>query len=203
MGQQDPEEASRAPNDAPEQEPGGPDEAPAPLNVRDYMTRRRTRSAAAVDWIARAIARPAFFLVLSVFHLGWLVVNSKCLSPYLPTWDPYPFTLLAMIASVEAPFLSLLILMGQHRNARIAELRDELNLQVSLRTQAQVAILLRAARELQRAGALNTGESGRALEAAGDSIEPQELLERVRKHLDEAEGEQGDERGKGDGQGAS
>jgi uncharacterized membrane protein len=43
-----------------------------------------------------------------------------------------------MIVSLEAIFLSIFVLIGQGREAAIAELREELTLQVNLRIEAEV-----------------------------------------------------------------
>src|SRR5439155_16623071 len=52
-------------------------------------------------------------------------------------FDPYPFGLLTMIVSLEAIFLSIFVLMAQKRESAIAELREEMALQVSLRIEEE------------------------------------------------------------------
>ena len=53
-------------------------------------------------------------------------------------FDPYPFGFLTMVVSLEAIFLSIFVLMAQKRESAIAELREELGLQVSLRVEQEV-----------------------------------------------------------------
>src|SRR3982750_5019295 len=73
-------------------------------------------------------------------HLLWFVVwiawNTGELG--LRTFDPYPFGFLTMVVSLEAIFLSIFVLMAQQRESAIAELREELSLQVSLRVEQEV-----------------------------------------------------------------
>ena len=75
-----------------------------------------------------------------VFHVVWFVVwipwNMGWLG--LRPFDPYPFGLLTMIVSLEAIFLSIFVLMAQKRESAIAELREELMLQVNLRMEEEV-----------------------------------------------------------------
>lgn len=75
-----------------------------------------------------------------VFHIVWFVVwigwNLGWLP--LPRLDPYPFGLLTMIVSLEAIFLSIFVLMAQKRESAIAELREELALQVNLRIEEEI-----------------------------------------------------------------
>jgi uncharacterized membrane protein len=52
--------------------------------------------------------------------------------------DPFPFGLMTTIVSLEAIFLSIFVLMAQQRESAIAELREELGLQVNLRVEQEV-----------------------------------------------------------------
>jgi uncharacterized membrane protein len=68
-----------------------------------------------------------------VANLGWL--------PGIPAWDP-SFVVLAMIASVEAIFLSTFVLISQNRMAAAADKRADLDLQVSLLAEHEVTKLV-------------------------------------------------------------
>ena len=56
----------------------------------------------------------------------------------LRPFDPFPFGLLTMIVSLEAIFLSIFVLMAQSRESAVAELREEISLQVVLRMEQEV-----------------------------------------------------------------
>lgn len=71
----------------------------------------------------------AWFSIWVAWNVGWLG-----LAPF----DPFPFGLLTMIVSLEAIFLSIFVLMAQKRESAIAELREELVLQVNLRIEEEV-----------------------------------------------------------------
>jgi uncharacterized membrane protein len=73
-------------------------------------------------------AHVAWFAIWLIWNAGVLVAG----------WDPFPFGLLTMIVSLEAIFLSIFVLMTQQRESAIAELREELSLQVSLRIEEEV-----------------------------------------------------------------
>jgi uncharacterized membrane protein len=70
---------------------------------------------------------------------GWILWN--CL-PGLPKFDPYPFVMLAMTASVEAIFLSTFVLISQNRQAQISEKSAQLDLQVNLLAEHEVTRLI-------------------------------------------------------------
>jgi uncharacterized membrane protein len=79
----------------------------------------------------------AVYGVWIVLNLGWL--------PGVTPFDP-TFVVLAMVASVEAIFLSTFVLINQNRLARTDERRADLDLQISLLTEhelTRLAILLK------------------------------------------------------------
>lgn len=158
------------------------------LNVRAAMMKRRGWIGSLIDATGRRLSHPPFFIALLVTHLLWIVLNTGVI-PGLEPWDPYPFTFLATIASVEAPFISLLILMRQHRDERVAELRQETSLQVSLHIEQEVTASLRMLRELQQAMKVQTQVDGEVLEHMQKPIDPEHLLDHLEKHLDESEGD--------------
>ena len=74
------------------------------------------------------VSHIVWFALWIPWNLGWFG---------LPLFDPYPFGLLTMIVSLEAIFLSIFVLMAQKRESAIAELREEMALQVSLRIEEE------------------------------------------------------------------
>src|SRR3954468_11428027 len=84
-----------------------------------------------------SIAGSTPFLMVHVLWFGlWILWNTGALG--LRKFDPYPFGFLTMVVSLEAIFLSIFVLMAQQRESAIAELREELGLQVSLRVEQEV-----------------------------------------------------------------
>lgn len=72
----------------------------------------------------------------------WIGLNSPAISGIAPI-DPYPFNLLTMIVSLEAIFLSIIVLMSQNRASRLADIREELDFAVNVRAEKEVAEILR------------------------------------------------------------
>lgn len=156
------------------------------LNVRGEVAKRRKALPALVDRIGRYLAHPYFFLGFLVFHLGWIVLNLR-LWPWQP-WDPYPFTFLATIASAEAPFLALLVLMFQQRSARIDELRGEIDLQVCLHIEREISMSLRLLQELQEKLQVDSQQDREQVERMKEYLDPQRLMSDIRRELEVAEG---------------
>ena len=85
------------------------------------------------------------FVYLHIVLFGfWIIVNLS-LVPGMPEFDP-SLVILAMVASVEAIFLSTFILITQNRMSAAAEKRAELDLQISLLAEHEVRSSLRCCR---------------------------------------------------------
>jgi uncharacterized membrane protein len=83
------------------------------------------------------VASSTAFLVVHVLAFGvWILWNTGHMG--IRPIDPFPFGLMTTIVSLEAIFLSIFVLMAQQRESAIAELREELGLQVNLRVEQEV-----------------------------------------------------------------
>jgi uncharacterized membrane protein len=71
---------------------------------------------------------PFVWMHLVVFT-GWLLANTIILPNPV---DPFPFSFLTLVVSLEAIFLSSFILIAGNRQARVQERRSQLDLQINL-----------------------------------------------------------------------
>lgn len=147
--------------------------------LRQREEQKRTIS----DRIAVSVTRFAGSMWCVYFHAlwfgGWLAWNSG-LVPGVKPFDPFPFSMLAMIAAVEAIFLSTFILISQNRIQRQADRRAELDLQISLLTEHE---LTRAVTLLdsvaQKVGA--TRPPAEELEEIKKDIAPERVIEEMER----------------------
>lgn len=150
----------------------------------------RTRLAALIEATGSVLASPFFMVSLLAAHIMWVVINLPIM-PWAP-WDPYPFMFLATVASAEAPFLALLVLMHQQRQAHIDELRNELSLQVSLQVERESTMLLRMLREIQEKLDVDVSRQDRdRVTELEQDLDAHALMENLRTHLHEVEGDDG------------
>jgi uncharacterized membrane protein len=89
-----------------------------------------------VDRLNQYASSTPFLVAHAIWFGVWIAWNTGLLG--LRPFDPFPFGLLTMVVSLEAIFLSIFVLMAQQRESAIAELREELGLQVSLRVEQEV-----------------------------------------------------------------
>ena len=75
-----------------------------------------------------------WFGIWILFNIGWL--GGK-------PFDPFPFSLLTLIVSLEAIFLSTFVLISQNHAGAIADKRADLDLQINLLSEHEITRLLR------------------------------------------------------------
>ena len=90
---------------------------------------RRTGADRAAAAIARFCGRMPFVWIHVAVFATWIAYNSL---PWFNAFDPYPFTFLTLVVSLEAIFLSTFILISQNYDMRVAERRNQLDLQINL-----------------------------------------------------------------------
>lgn len=82
-----------------------------------------------------------FLGINATWFFVWVVLNTNII-PGVEPFDPFPFGLLTMIVSLEAIFLAIIVLISQNRAAKIAELREEIDLQVNSIAESEVSKLI-------------------------------------------------------------
>ena len=109
------------------------------------------------DLVARACGHIGFVLTHFVALVAWVSWNT--LAPRDVRIDPFPFTFLTMWASVEAIFLSSFVLISQNYQMRIADRRNQLDLQINLLAEQENSKMLRLLEGIaKRVGALENDD---------------------------------------------
>ena len=141
---------------------------------------RRTAAERFSDTIAR-IAGSAWFAGLHVlWFAAWIAWNTGLVPRWRPI-DPFPFSFLTLVVSLEAIFLSIFVLVSQNNLTRQSERRAHLDLQINLLAEQEstktVALLERIAAHLHVP--VPTDPSERELAAPTDIRDVVSMLDRV------------------------
>jgi uncharacterized membrane protein len=154
----------------------------------DRLTRRRLqekRDAPLSDRIADRVTGFTGSMLFVVIHLllfgGWIVVNLG--------WTPIPpfdesFVVLAMIASVEAIFLSTFVLISQNRMAALADRRADLDLHINLLTEHELSKL--AGLVAQIAEKLDIPSHSPDMDEIAENVSPEVVLDALEKRAAQA-----------------
>lgn len=105
----------------------------------------RTTAERVADAIANAVGSWKFILIQSGLFAVYIVLNAVA---YVRHWDPYPFILLNLFLSFQAAYTGPILMMSQNRQARLAERRNHLDLQINLLAERETTEILRLLRAL-------------------------------------------------------
>src|SRR3954451_17089902 len=140
-----------------------------------YARRRREAEANSVqDQVADAITRftgSMTFVYLHLFGFGFWIAANLGWVPFVPRFDE-SFVVLAMVASVEAIFLSTFVLITQNRMAAAADKRADLDVQISLVAEHELTELTRVVRQIADKLGLSA-EADKQLQDAQREIAPE------------------------------
>lgn len=100
--------------------------------------RNRPLSIKIADWLTSSFGSIWFLVGNCLFFVIWIGANTGHIQG-IPSFDPYPFTFLTMVVSLEAIFLSIIVLMSQSRQSYISTLREELDMQVNLIAEREIS----------------------------------------------------------------
>jgi len=130
------------------------------------LAQRITDFAGSMRFVYLHVALYGFWILA---NLGWI--------PGLKPWDP-SFVVLAMIASVEAIFLSTFILITQNRMSIADDRRAELDLQVSLLAEQEITKLVQLVAEISTRLGVEEAK-GEDVEEMKQLVAPDEVLDAI------------------------
>jgi uncharacterized membrane protein len=151
-------------------------------NIDALRGRRQQEEAQAAldERLASRVTRFAgsmrFVYVHALVYGAWIIANLGWIAAIRP-WDP-TFVVLAMIASVEAIFLSTFILITQNRMASAADRRAELDVQIGLLAEAEITKLVELVSEIAERMDVPGAEAGE-VEEMKQRVAPEAVLDAI------------------------
>lgn len=111
------------------------------------MKLKETWADKAADFFTNYFGTIPFLLLNILFFFIWIIINFDIVTG-IRSFDPFPFGLLTMIVSLEAIFLSIIVLISQRRESHVAELREEMDFEINLRAEEEITRLLNMVDEI-------------------------------------------------------
>lgn len=133
---------------------------------------RRSGAERFADWMTDFFGTVPFLVANAIWFVVWIIINLGLIPGVVP-FDPFPFGLLTMIVSLEAIFLAIIVLISQNREAKVAEMREEIDLQINTLAEEEVTKIISMLATL--------------LEKQGISVREDEDLQRMLKPLSSEE----------------
>jgi uncharacterized membrane protein len=154
-------------------------------NIQALLLHRReqegTRSGQerTADAITRFTGSMRFVYIHLVLFGFWIVINLGWI-PGVPRFDA-SFVVLAMVASVEAIFLSTFVLISQNRMAALADRRAELDLQISLLAEHEITRLITLVTAMAEQMGVEAARDPELAELSQD-VAPEKVMEKMEDH---------------------
>ncbi len=114
-------------------------------SFRSRANKDRTRAERYADQLIELVGSVPFLIVHVILFALWLSLNAR-LIPGVSGWDPFPFGLLTMVLTLEQSLLTIFIIISQNRASEIADLRNEIDLQVNVLAEEEISKALKLLR---------------------------------------------------------
>ena len=101
------------------------------MRLDEQTSRQRSTAEHVADKITTFAGSTPFIIFHIVWFGGWILVNLR-LIPGVSPFDPFPFSFLTLVVSLEAIFLALLVLKSQNRMTKEADKRAHIDLQINM-----------------------------------------------------------------------
>lgn len=143
--------------------------------LEEAARNQRTATDRLAEKIASFCGSMTFVWVHVFWFSSWILLNTV---PGIRHVDPFPFTFLTLIVSLEAIFLSTFILISQNLDSRISERRSHLDLQLNLLSEQEntkMILMLHAIAEKVGADLSQDPQ----LQALSEETQPERLIEQI------------------------
>jgi uncharacterized membrane protein len=113
-------------------------------NVNEEVEESLTVVQRVADWLAWFSGSIPFLVIHALWFIIWISLNTLVLprnADGTRGFDPFPFGLLTMIVSLEAIFLACFVLISQNRQAQKDKMRSDIEYDVNIKAELEVAEL--------------------------------------------------------------
>ena len=148
------------------------------IRLRLKAARERTLHDRIADTITSLSGRMGFVYVHIVWFGLWVLLNTGRVG--VRAFDPFPYGLLTMIVSLEAIFLSTVVLISQNRLSGEIERRADLDLHIGLLTEHELTRVLQMLDAIQRKMGIDDDESSELADLEMET-KPEDVLAEIER----------------------
>ena len=143
---------------------------------------KRHRTDIIADAISAFVGSMSFVYIHLVWFGVWIIWNVPWVVPTSWHFDPYPFTFLTFVVSLEAIFLSTFILISQNHEEHLARRRNHLDLQINLLSEQENSQILKMLANI--AAHLEIQDEGD--QTLQQDVKPEELVSQIENIIEHA-----------------
>jgi uncharacterized membrane protein len=149
---------------------------------------KRSRADRVADLISGFVGSMVFVYIHVLWFAVWIIVNSASVVPAQWHFDPYPYTFLTFVVSLEAIFLSTFILISQNHEERLARRRNHLDLQINLLSEQENSTILKMLASIERRLKIAGDPDIRAL---AEDVEPEKVVAQIEDAIESSHDKNG------------
>ncbi len=144
------------------------------IAIEKAQKRNRTTGERIAKIIAEFCGSMTFVWVHVVWFGSWIIVNQ-----FFPSlkFDPFPFTFLTLVVSLEAIFLSTFILISQNHETKLTERRNHLDLQINMLSEQENTTMLEILRQIAEKVGVDCDDL--KLDVFEQEMKPEKLVEQI------------------------
>jgi uncharacterized membrane protein len=146
------------------------------IRLEEATKGRRTRVEVVADAITRFCGSMSFVWIHVIWYGAWIAAN--VLLPARERFDPFPFSFLTLVVSLEAIFLATFILISQNRQSTVSDRRAQLDLQVNLLSEQENTKMLELLEKICRKMNVDLSHDPE-MQVLEEATRPQKLLQQI------------------------
>jgi uncharacterized membrane protein len=150
-------------------------------NLKSYVEFERQWSSLVARFLTKFFGSAWFLNANIIFIFIWIVWNIG-LIPGLHPFDPYPFSLLPMIASLAAVLLAIVVLINQNEQGKMADIRQRIDFEINVRAETEITKILKMLDEFN--GKLGVIKADEELEKMKEKIDIAEIKEDIEQGIE-------------------
>ena len=133
-----------------------------------------------IEQITRRAGSPAFIVLLAALVVSWIALNLALMALGRTPVDAPPFFWLQGAVTLTALFMTVIILTTQRREDKLAGLRDQLTLELSILSEQKSAKIIDLLEEMRRDDPHITDRTDEHADALSKPADPDVVLEALK-----------------------
>ena len=139
-----------------------------------------------VDRITSLLGRASFIAALTALVVGWVSLNGFAVAVGYHALDPPPFAWLTGAASLASLYLVILILTTQRGDDRLTQLRELLNLELTILSEQKIAKVVALLEELRHDSPHLHNRVDEMAEVMARPADPQSVIDAIKEARSES-----------------
>lgn len=133
------------------------------------------------DCLTQMIGSMWFLNFNIILFIVWIIINLNIV-PGISAIDPFPFEMLTTIVSLEAIVLSIVVLISQNNAAKLADMREEIDLHINTIAEREITKVIELVIKLAKKNGIEI-DSDEELKAMLEPLDRRKIEKNIEKEI--------------------